>query len=160
MVLTLVVFVSALVAMSLWVRPHLIPPVTARESVKSASGFGFTLTSGPGVDFIVEPPDLPNAWVLSSGVVDASGHGITSRFVSTACPQIIPIVYGEGDQGPGGKTAVLDCVRTIAQTYHIETMYQPAGRYWMFQWMETGIFVVLALGLAGVSVWWIRRRIV
>ena len=36
--------------------------------------------------------------------------------------------------------------------------YQPAGRYWTFQWYETAIFLALALALAGFCVWWIRRR--
>jgi hypothetical protein len=38
--------------------------------------------------------------------------------------------------------------------------YQPAGRYWIFQSMETGIYVVLALALGVFSIWWVRRRIV
>jgi hypothetical protein len=30
-------------------------------------------------------------------------------------------------------------------------LYQPAGRYWTFQWIETGIFAVLAVGLVLVA---------
>lgn len=37
--------------------------------------------------------------------------------------------------------------------------YQPASRYWAFQWQETAIFMVLALALAGACAWWIRRRV-
>jgi hypothetical protein len=36
--------------------------------------------------------------------------------------------------------------------------YHPAGTYWVFQRYETGIFVVLALGLAAGCVWRVRRR--
>ena len=36
--------------------------------------------------------------------------------------------------------------------------YQPASRYWAFQWSETAIFVALALALVGVSFWSLRRR--
>ena len=35
--------------------------------------------------------------------------------------------------------------------------YQPASRYWPLQWYETGIYLALALALAGLSLWWIRR---
>jgi hypothetical protein len=37
--------------------------------------------------------------------------------------------------------------------------YQPASRYWAFQWYETAIFLALALALAGFSFWWVRRRL-
>ncbi len=38
--------------------------------------------------------------------------------------------------------------------------YQPASRYWAIQSYETAIFLALALALvlAGVCVWWVRRR--
>jgi hypothetical protein len=38
------------------------------------------------------------------------------------------------------------------------TFYQPASRYWDFQWMEVGIFLGLALALAGFCFWWLGRR--
>jgi ABC-type transport system involved in multi-copper enzyme maturation permease subunit len=43
--------------------------------------------------------------------------------------------------------------------YHVTQVYQPADRYWLFQWLETGIFVGLAVVLIAVSYWWIRRRL-
>lgn len=36
--------------------------------------------------------------------------------------------------------------------------YQPASRYWTFQWYETALFGVLTLALAGFCFWWIRHR--
>jgi hypothetical protein len=36
--------------------------------------------------------------------------------------------------------------------------YQPASRYWTFQWIETGIFVALAAILVAVAVLAVRRR--
>jgi hypothetical protein len=35
---------------------------------------------------------------------------------------------------------------------------QPASRFWAFQGIETGIFVVLAAVLLGVTFWVIKRR--
>ena len=81
--------------------------------------------------------------------------------MSTACPQVAPPWKDTG--GPPqatDKSVLLTCVRTIGQTYHIETTYHPAGRYWIFQSMETGLFLVLAFGLGAFSIWWVRRRIV
>jgi hypothetical protein len=37
--------------------------------------------------------------------------------------------------------------------------YQPASRYWTFQWYEMAIFLALALILTAISFWWIRRRL-
>jgi hypothetical protein len=36
--------------------------------------------------------------------------------------------------------------------------YQPASRYWPLQWLETGIFLCLALVLAGCCFWRLGRR--
>jgi hypothetical protein len=36
--------------------------------------------------------------------------------------------------------------------------YQPASRYWAVQWYETAIFLGLAVILAGICFWQIRRR--
>jgi hypothetical protein len=36
--------------------------------------------------------------------------------------------------------------------------YQPASRFWAFQWYEAGIFLALAGALAGWSAWWLGRH--
>jgi hypothetical protein len=36
--------------------------------------------------------------------------------------------------------------------------YQPASRYWAFQWYELTIFLGLAALLGGICLWWSRRR--
>lgn len=42
--------------------------------------------------------------------------------------------------------------------FHVTSTYQPAGRYWTFQWIETGIFVgITALLVAGAVVLVLRR---
>ena len=43
------------------------------------------------------------------------------------------------------------------QGIRLAVTYQPAGRYWEFQWLETGIFLALAGSLGGVCFWRIRR---
>jgi hypothetical protein len=37
--------------------------------------------------------------------------------------------------------------------------YQPANRYWAFQWAETGLFVALAILAAVGCYWWVARRV-
>jgi len=54
---------------------------------------------------------------------------------------------------PKGLTRAL-----AKQTFHIVVTYQPAGRYWAFQWLETGIYLLLALLAAVACYWWVVRR--
>jgi hypothetical protein len=42
--------------------------------------------------------------------------------------------------------------------YLLRMTYQPAGRYWTFQWIEFGIFVALAAALTAAAVIVLRRR--
>ncbi len=42
--------------------------------------------------------------------------------------------------------------------FHQLVTYQPDSRFWAFQGMEAGIFLVLALGLVGFTWWWVRWR--
>jgi alkylation response protein AidB-like acyl-CoA dehydrogenase len=39
------------------------------------------------------------------------------------------------------------------------TSYQPASRYWAFQWTETAIYLALSLALAGYCFRWLNRRL-
>ena len=36
--------------------------------------------------------------------------------------------------------------------------YQPTSRYWPIQWIETAIFLALALALTGFCFWLLARR--
>ena len=38
------------------------------------------------------------------------------------------------------------------------TTYQPAGRFWTFQWIEGGWLLALSVILIVVTVWLVRRR--
>jgi hypothetical protein len=38
-------------------------------------------------------------------------------------------------------------------------IWQPASRYWLFQGIESGALVALALLLLALTLWWVRRRL-
>ena len=42
---------------------------------------------------------------------------------------------------------------------HGYDLFQPAHRFWLFQGIETAIFVGLAVALLAVTVWCVRRRL-
>jgi hypothetical protein len=138
MAVTLAIFAAVQVAMPLGVRPHLIPPDRTIVSIDAARvGFGdLTATIVPG---------QPGAWLISSTAINAAGQ-LTST-IPGACAGSFD---GPKANDPG------QCLES--QGYREAITYQPASRYWPFQWIETGIFLALALVLAGFCFWRLSRR--
>ncbi len=121
------------------VRPHLLPPVTATQRSPSTSARRSWATTA---QLTVPVTGLPGAWIFSNQTITPSGR----VFV---LPDIPACESGTQQQ----------CDAWLA-TQHLrrQISYQPASRYWAFQWYETAIFLALALALAGFCVWWIRHR--
>jgi hypothetical protein len=40
----------------------------------------------------------------------------------------------------------------------VAVTYQPASRFWEFQWTEATIYFAAALALVGFCAWWLHRR--
>jgi len=97
--------------------------------------------------------------VISSRVFDPTGRfsspdgGITVNpsSLAQACPHI-----SSDPLGPG-KDQVGRCLTQLG--VKLVDTYQPGSRYWLFQGIESAIFVALAAGLIGLTFWLIRRRI-
>jgi hypothetical protein len=164
MATTLVTFVGARLAMTYWIRPHLLAPAHTSAGFGSATNVGFEAGGPSGVTFFASPPKLPNAWTYSAQIVDKAGRAATNlhAFLLKACPNIgaPPGTIPAGARvGPGNPAAFDACVRKLSAKFHELVTYQPASRYWTFQWYETAIFLALALILTGVSFWWTRRRL-
>jgi ABC-type transport system involved in multi-copper enzyme maturation permease subunit len=162
MAATLGIFAFTRIAITSWVRPHLLTPLHTSMSLLSAGEFGFTLTPNGTVDLAAGGPSIPNAWVQSSRIVTSTGQTASAAeraaFVSQNCPTIAhPPSPGQGRAA--GDTGAFDaCRQQAARVFHITASYQPAGRYWTFQWLEAAIYVALALVALIGSYWWIHRR--
>ncbi len=63
---------------------------------------------------------------------------------------------GKGDGSSSGNP--LQCLAQHGFTFW--TSYQPASRFWAFQWIEGGWLFALSVLLIGVTVWLVRRRAV
>ena len=166
MATTLVAFVGTRLAVAYGLRPHLIAPAHTSADFGSASNLGFEAGGSSGLTFVAGPPHIPNAWVYSDRIVDKAGHAPTSHFLHAyllrVCPDIgvppRPTPNGARVR-PAGPDAFQACVAKLSARFHEAVTYQPPGRYWTFQFYETGIFLVLALILTAISFWWIRRRL-
>jgi hypothetical protein len=166
MAVTLAIFAALQVAMPLWVRPNLAPP---RHTIIPVTALGAALASpSPGGTsytlLATGIPGQPGAWLLSSGPVNAAGQPASTT--PAACISLANASagtatgagtqVGRSAQGqPGTPVDFLDCLAGHGIREAIS--YQPASRYWRFQWTETAIYLALALALAGYCFRRLRR---
>lgn len=165
MAATLVAFVAARLGVAYWVRPHFVAPVERFYPFALDAGFS-VVHAAAGLEIIPAAPVLPNAWVYSTTVTDNMGNQPTSQFIERACPTLtsgIPVGAhvggGHTAPGPAIEPEVQACAARIGAKFHELVTYQPASRYWELQAFETALFIVLTLGLAALSVWWLRRQL-
>ena len=92
-----------------------------------------------------EPPSLGRDFVLSEHLVNATGR----PFAIT--PQVVQTCSHFAGRGRG------DCLVQHGATY-IQAIYQPAGRFWLFQGIETALFGGVGLALVALAALWLQRR--
>jgi ABC-type transport system involved in multi-copper enzyme maturation permease subunit len=144
MALTLALFTMIQILMPTALRQHLMPPVTSSvqldaEAISRADFMGFD-ESGARIDGYT----MPGAWSLtsSSRVLHADGTPFTTE-QAEQCRQ-------------SDQQARMEC--TAKQNLHFSYTYQPADRYWRFQWIELSAFLGLTMLLTGFGFWRIRAR--
>jgi hypothetical protein len=138
---TLAGFIAVRAAVALWLRPHYLSPVTVFYKVTS----GFT------------PPG--SYWQIAQGVLGPNGQqlaqpnntnyvdGVPASYLPGFCTQV----------SRGAFTPPPSCTQAVSH-FRAFLTYQPAGRYWTFQGIETGIFLVLAAALIAVTAVTLLRR--
>ena len=93
--------------------------------------------------------------------MDKAGKPATTnvlhQFLVRECPRIVTPPSGRSPFGPGDSTDFQNCLTKLTARFHEMVTYQPADRYWAFQWYETAIFLALALILVAFCFWWLRR---
>jgi hypothetical protein len=131
-------FVVARMAVAIWVRPNLQAPVHLTSVLHMSSGEGFSQSNhGP----ISVSGGHPADWVFSDRIVDPAGHAVAGNFLS---------------QGPCLQNrAAAACIGKLREIL----VYQPASRFWTFQWYEIAIFLGLAVLMSGFCLWWVRHRV-
>jgi hypothetical protein len=82
-------------------------------------------------------------------------HYMTAITTTSTNPQIPPGSWQLAQGSPDGSLC-LNCVAAHGSRAFIT--YQPASRYWAFQGIETGIFVVLAAALIAITAIVVLRR--
>jgi hypothetical protein len=165
---TLFAFLGVRLTFTLFLRQQLIAPAHKSLPLGLATT-GYGSNNGGAPTLMPNQPDIANAWIYSTHIVNnTTGQGLTAQVVKAACPSIGLPQNGGPTPAPGTQIRIRvpagvqselqDCLTKIGASYHQVVTYQPANRYWTFQWYETAIFFAAALALAGFCFWWVRRR--
>ena len=105
-------------------------------------------------------PNIPgSAWVTSEWWTKGGKFAFGGQPPFDLLQQLCPASFVPG---PGGGIAVRGsfsptaCV--VQHGYTQWTTYQPANRFWPFQWIESGWLLALSVLLIAATIWLVRRR--
>jgi hypothetical protein len=157
MAVTLAVFTFVQIAVPLWVRPRLIPPVSQTVALAPAR-VGMIISDGPdGTVRIAVNTANRGDWVLVNQTLDATGKAGTLPSWIAEC---FPPPPSSASSGPSKAPSLDSCLaRLTDQGYRQRVVYQPANRFWPLQLTEAVLYLALAGLLAWFCFWWTRRRL-
>ena len=122
-----------------WIRQHYMTPVTTKFSLAQ------------------DVPYIPKgaAWWLARGITGPNGpislpNSDTVQVIGNGFPvSAVPTVCRVHNGGLHPSATMLSCLTKHGYAQYVT--YQPAYRYWPFQFIEAGIFVILAAGLIALA---------
>ena len=108
----------------------------------------------------------PSAWIISEWWTKGGrtlGQSTMSPLLNRMFFQLLPVVHASAAQGSDVKDQKgqtnLDILRYLAHHGYAQwTRYQPASRFWPFQWIEAGWLLALSGLLIAATIWLVRRR--
>ena len=131
---TLVAYAGLAIATGAWLRKQYFEPIVTRSL------------------------NVPNSvWVVSQDWTTKDGH-VASQSALYQVLQGAPAQVA-GKEGGGPNLHALAAWQYLIQHGYTQvTSYQPATRFWAFQWIEAGWLLGLSLLLIAVTLWLVRRR--
>jgi hypothetical protein len=156
MAITLAIYAAVQLITPLWIRPNLYPTSHTTATIAAAKA-NVRLSANPKLVLATSAvPGHPDAWIISSEGVNAAGQPV--RAIPVACQRAVSDTLGShrGNAVGPGSAALNNCV--ASHGIRVAESYQPASHYWPLQWSETGMFLALALALAGYCFWRLNRR--
>ena len=136
---TLAVFAGLAIAAAAFLREHYLTPlVTSNSSV-------------PGTAWII------GQWWTKDGRFAFAGNppdSLIDRFCNFSTPG--PGGGGKGGPPQGGGSPFTPCLGPHGYTQW--TSYEPASRFWPYQWIEGGWLLVLSVLLIAAAIWLVQRR--
>jgi ABC-2 family transporter protein len=135
MAATLAAYAGLAFAAGLYLRQHYLTPLVTRN-----------LFNPPGSAFIV------SQWWTKGGKFAFAGRPPID-LLEQFCPPSAVGGVGSGKPSPG---TLWQCFSQHGYTQW--TSYQPASRFWPFQWIEGGWLLALSALLIAATIWLVRRR--
>lgn len=135
-------FIGLRLVISSYLRPHYMAAITTYYHVTGS----FT------------PPG--QAWILAQGGLSPTGRVVAAGWgdlypaLPVVCRSLLP--GSPTSKSGSSESAVFSCMQ--AHGWRGFATYQPASRYWPFQGIETGIYILLAAVLIAATFAVIRRR--
>jgi hypothetical protein len=109
------------------------------------------VTTDPGIgtpQWVMSQQWLRDGRPASLSMIDGALHPVGVR----------ALTFGTFEPGPGTPDN-FDPIRYLSQQGFTQlTTYQPASRYWPFQWIEGGWLLALSVLLLATAIWVVRRR--
>jgi len=129
---TLVIYAGLAVAAGNFLRQHYLTPLVIRNNFPPGS------------------PQMLSRWWTRGG--QPVSQSVASQVLQGAPGQM-------AGKGGGGVPQSLSSVQYLSQHGFTQWIsYQPASRFWPFQWIEGGWLLALSLILIALTVWLVRRR--
>jgi hypothetical protein len=97
----------------------------------------------------------PGAWIMSSQTVNLAGQPVGA--LPAACMPAVQAVQNTSGGAPPSMGPLQHCLDSHGIREAVS--YQPLSHFWPLQSVETGIFLALALALAGFCFWKLGRRL-
>ncbi|MFD7546818.1 ABC transporter permease subunit [Streptomyces sp. NPDC059578] len=149
-VVTMAVVLGVQVLVPLAVRPHLMTPTTATVPVTGPEDWSKSGITGVGLRHRGSGSDtrlevtvsMAGDWVVSGPGTAVDSSGKVARGAEICAHQGFP--------------PPAECIE--AMKIWVDVAYQPKDRYWTFQLLEAGIYVLLAGLLTWGGTAWLRRR--
>jgi hypothetical protein len=140
MAVTLVGYMATRLLVEILARPRFLAPLRRTYPVIGS----------------LEANPLGGDWIIRAAVHNAEGAklagGTFGNYSSALCPPTTTIT-------PAPTTSTNPCVLQYGEGAYNLQVFHPADRYWLFQGIETALFVALAVLLLLAAVHWVRRRI-
>jgi hypothetical protein len=146
MAATLAAYGALAVPAALYLREHYLPPLVTRNLVS------FYLTP-PRSDLIVR------TWWTKGGTT--LSQSAMTRVLNSMFVQTMPVVHSSKEGAVAAQKLPTEFRVFHYLTQHGYTYwasYQPASRFWPFQWIESGWLLALSVLVIAATVWLVRRR--
>jgi len=140
---------------------RVVPAIAATLAVYAGLAFatGGFLRQQYLAPLVTRNPNVPgSAWIYGQWWTKGGttlGQAALRQVFNTAWPQVAPVITNISQK----YSAYLSVVAYLTRHGYTQwTSYQPASRFWPFQWIEGGWLLALSVLLIAATVWLVGQR--